>query len=61
MKARQYSEEKIIAMLRKAEAGAKIADRCRKYGMSNATYYRWCKEYSGTRVEQAKSLKELIY
>jgi putative transposase len=39
MKAKQYTEEQIIAVLREAEAGAKVADLCRKYGMSDATYY----------------------
>ena len=34
MKAKQYTEEQIIAVLKEGEAGAKIADLCRKYGMS---------------------------
>jgi putative transposase len=38
MKARKYTEEQIIAVLREAEAGTKVADLCRKYGMSDATY-----------------------
>ncbi|MBE3143734.1 MAG: hypothetical protein IMZ61_07410 [Planctomycetes bacterium] len=33
----QYTEEQIIAVLREAEAGAKLADLVRKYGMSDAT------------------------
>lgn len=35
MKTIQYSEDQIIAMLRQAEAGAKVGDLCRKYGMSH--------------------------
>jgi transposase-like protein len=31
----------------------------KKIGVSDATYYRWRKEYGGMRVEQAKRLKEL--
>jgi len=39
MKARRYTEEQIITVFRKGEAGAKVVDLCRKYGMSSATYY----------------------
>ena len=36
---KKYTEGQIIAVLREGEAGAKVADLCRKYGMSDATYY----------------------
>ncbi len=36
MKARKYTEEQIIAVLKEWEAGAKVVDICRKYGMSEA-------------------------
>lgn len=32
----RYTEEQIIQVLREGEAGAKVADLCRKYGMSEA-------------------------
>lgn len=59
MKARQYSEEQIIAVLREGEAGAKVAELCRKYGMSDATYYNWKSKYSGMTVSDLKRLKAL--
>jgi len=31
----------------------------RQLGVSDATYYKWRKEYGGLRVDQAKRLKEL--
>jgi putative transposase len=46
MKARQYTEEQIIAMLREAEAGAKAADPCHKNGMSDAINYKWKAKYA---------------
>ena len=59
MKARQYTEEQIIAVLKEAEAGAKVSDLCRKYGMSDATYYNWKAKYHGMEVNELKRLKQL--
>ena len=59
MKAKQYSEEQIIAVLKEGEAGAKVADLCRKYGMSDATYYNWKKKYAGMTVNELRKLKAL--
>jgi putative transposase len=59
MKARQYSEEQIIAVLKEGEAGAKISDLCRKYGMSDATYYNWKAKYSGMTVSDLKRLRAM--
>jgi len=35
---KKYTEEQAIAVLKEAEAGSKLPDLCRKYGMSDATY-----------------------
>ena len=59
MKARQYTEEQIIVVLREGEAGAKVSDLCRKYGMSDATYYNWKAKYAGLTVSELKRLKVL--
>ncbi len=56
---KQYTEEQIIAVLREAEAGAKVSDLCRKYGMSDATYYNWKAKYAGLTVNELKRLKAL--
>jgi transposase-like protein len=39
--------------------GATLTVILKKIGVSDATYYRWRKEYGSMRVEQAKRLKEL--
>jgi len=59
LKARQYTEEQIIAVLREGEAGANVGDLCRKYGMSDATYYNWKRKYAGLTVSELKRLKAL--
>ena len=59
MKAKQYTEEKIIAVLKEGEAGAKVSDLCRKHGMSSATYYNWKSKYAGMSVSELRRLKAL--
>lgn len=56
---KKYTEEQIIAVLKEVEAGAKVADLCRKYGMSDATYYNWKAKYAGLTVIELKWLKAL--
>lgn len=59
MKAKRYTEEQIIAVLKEGEAGAKIADLCRRYGMSEASYYNWKAKYDGMTVSDLRRLKAL--
>ena len=59
MKKSQFSEEKIISILREADAGVKVIDLCRKHGMSDATFYKWKARYGGLDVSQLRRLKDL--
>lgn len=59
MKAKRYTEEQIIAVLKEGEAGAKVGDLCRKYGMSEASYYNWKARYAGLTVSDLRRLKTL--
>ncbi len=36
-----------------------MAEICREIGVSDATYYKWRKDYGGLGVEQARRMKEL--
>jgi len=59
----KHTPEEIISKLREAEVlqakGMSIEEVMRQLGVSDATYYKWRKEYGGLRVDQAKRLKEL--
>ena len=63
MKKTRYKPEQIIHKLRRAEAllgqGKKTEEACRELGISDATYYKWRREYGGMGVSQAKKLKQL--
>ena len=58
-----FKPEQIIGKLREAEVllsqGATVGEASRKIGVTEQTYYRWCREYGGMRVEQARRLKDL--
>ena len=56
---KKYTEEQIIAVLKEGEAGAKVADLCRKYGMSDASYYNWKAKYAGMTISDLRRLKAL--
>jgi len=47
MKRDQFSEERIIGILKEAEAGAVVTELCRWHGTSSATYYAWKARFGG--------------
>ena len=55
----RFSEEQIIGVLKEAEAGMKVVEVCRKYGISDATYYSWKSKFGGMTVSEAQRLKAL--
>lgn len=62
-RAKKHTAAEIIPKLRTAELeiskGWTAAEAAKKIGVTEQTYYRWRKEYSGLRTDQAKRLKEL--
>ena len=54
-----HTEEQIIAALRQYESGEKVADICRKLGVSQASFYTWKKQYAGMGVQELRELRQL--
>ena len=59
MKKSKFSEEKSISIIREGDAGARVADPCRKHGMSDATFYKWKAKFAGMDVSQLRRLRDL--
>ena len=51
--------EQIVAVLKQAEVGVSVTELIRKVGISERTYYRWKKQYTGLEVDQVRQLKQL--
>jgi len=59
MKRSKFSETQIVSVLKEAEAGRKVQDICREYGISSATYYQWKSKYGGLEASDLKRMKAL--
>jgi putative transposase len=59
MKRSRFSDEQVIGILKEHQAGLSAVELCRKYGISDATFYTWRKKYGGMEVSEARRLKAL--
>jgi transposase-like protein len=63
MKRKRHTPDEIIRKLREAEAqlgtGSKVADVCRRLGVSEVTFHRWRARFGGMRAPDTKRLREL--
>ena len=56
---RGHSEEEILRVLREAESGETVVEVCRKYGISQQTFYLWKKKYAGLGLSELRELRQL--
>jgi putative transposase len=54
-----HTEEQIVAVLQQGQAGEKVADICRKVGISEGTYYAWKKQFAGLGITELRELRQL--
>ena len=59
MKRKRYTDEQIAFALRQAEGGTAVEEICRKLGVSEATFYRWKKQFAGMGTVEIRRLKQL--
>jgi transposase-like protein len=60
MKAGQFSNEQIVAILQESTRGEKtIATLCREKGISEATFYTWRQKFGGLSTREVQRLREL--
>jgi len=59
VKRKRFSVEQIVALVKQSEMGVPVAELIRQVGISEQTFYRWKKRYTGLEVEQVRQLKQL--
>jgi putative transposase len=59
MKRSRFTEEQIAFALKQQEVGTPVDEICRKLGISDATFYKWKKKYSGLGPSELRRLKQL--
>lgn len=53
------SNEEVVHALHQVEGGEKVAELCRRLGVSEQTFYRWKKRFAGLGVPEVRELRSL--
>lgn len=59
MPRKRFTEEQIIGILKESDAGMKATEICRKYGISDCTFYTWKSKYGGMQVSEVRKMRLL--
>jgi putative transposase len=54
-----HTEEEILRVLREAESGATVVEVCRKYGISQQSFYLWKRKYAGFGLSELREPRRL--
>jgi putative transposase len=58
MKTSRFTEEQTAFAIKRSELGIKVDEICRKMGISDATFYKWCQKYARLGPSELKKLKQ---
>jgi putative transposase len=53
------SNEEIVHALHQVEGGEKVTEVCRRLGVSEQTFYRWKKQFTGLGLQELRELRSL--
>jgi len=53
------SSEEVLHALRQVEGGDKVAEVCRRLGVTEQTFYRWKKQFAGMGLSEVRELRSL--
>lgn len=59
MKKSRFTEEQVLAILKEQDGGIKVADICRKHGITDATFHNWKNKYGGMSAQELFRLRAL--
>lgn len=60
MKRKRFSVEQIAYAIAQSESGTAVTEICRQMGVSEPTFYRWKKKYSGMGVSEVRRLQQSL-
>lgn len=59
MKKSRFTEDQVLAILKEQDGGTKVADICRKHGITDATFHNWKNKYHGMSSQEISRLRSL--
>lgn len=59
MKRKRFSDEQIVGILQEAAGASTAREVCRRYGITETTFYRWRAKYGGMQKAEIRRLKQL--
>ena len=59
MKTSRFSDAQIIAILKQAQSGILVPERCRQHTISSATFSKWRSKYGGMDAALISQLRQL--
>jgi len=60
MRKSRITEPQIFALLKEADAGMKIGERCRKHGIVDSMYYKWKSKHADMVAPNSRRVIELV-